>query len=981
MKKIMVLGISVLACLGGSLFGTEPVRTVDLRCESMTNPLGVDETKPHLSWRLESEHPGEKQTAYHVLVASSPDGLDKGAGDLWDSGKVDSGQSIHVAYTGKPLSSKVTYYWKVRTWDKEGRPGVWSESANWTMGFLNPEDWSAQWIGPPPSELEQSEVVLKKAIYKTVDDRVRVDVTEKVREEFERDKQFDVHFNKLGGDPAPREAKEMVVEYEINGKPAVASVRGLKMLRLSTDPGEPAYHFRKEFDLAAVPGSAKVTVNSAAYFELYINGAKVGKDVLTPAVPNVDYQTFYVTYDVSKYLREGKNCMGLWLGKGWAKRIEVRAQLDAVAAGKRVTVNTDTSWKTHKSGMYKIGGWKWNDFGGEHLDARKLIPGWSNPQLDTSSWKAAVATKGPEVPVSSQICPLNRIGEEIVAVSVKPISHGRYEIDFGKALTGWLRFKMPKLEPGTVITMTFADVRHGPNRYQDFNQVSKFVSAGRPGEVFEHKFNYAGFRYVLIAGLPSAPAKEDAMALLIDSDLDFAGSFECSNELFNRIHAVNKWTQRALNLGGYYVDCPHRERMGYGDGQVAVEGFMTSFRADRFYRKWLEDWRSLQKPNGGLPNSTPLGLGGGGPGWGGIISAISWRHYLYYGDRRILQENYDAIRRYVDHLESICKDDVLRKYGGQWAFIGDWVAPRREMGTNNWPSFTAAELFNNCYRINQMELLKQMALVLNKPDDVARYTKRLAEIRPKVHAAFYDAKKKEYVIDEQAYYIMPLMTGVVPESERAALLKKLEKNILDKNKGHLDTGMLGTYFMMEYLRETGRNDLVFTMFSQTTYPSWGHMLAKGATTLWEQWNGGWSQIHSCFTSPDNWFYQGLAGIQADPEAPGLKNVIIKPEFVGDPPSRGSSGVAGLTWVKAHHDSPYGRIVSNWKREGELVIMDVAIPPNSTATVYVPAKTDADVTVNGQQLSNADHVTFLRMEGDRAVLKVGSGKYIFSSVEH
>ena len=223
------------------------------------------------------------------------------------------------------------------------------------------------------------------------------------------------------------------------------------------------------------------------------------------------------------------------------------------------------------------------------------------------------------------------------------------------------------------------------------------------------------------------------------------------------------------------------------------------------------------------------------------------------------------------------------------------------------------------------------------------------------------------MIDEQSYYIMPLMTGVVPETLRATIIKKLEQNILVKNEGHLDTGMLGTYFMMETLRDLGRNDLAFTMFNQTTYPGWGYMLAEGATTFWEQWNGHWSRIHSCFTSPDNWLYQGPAGIQPDPAAPGFKNVIIKPAIVGD-----------LTWVKAHHDSPYGRIVSNWKRDGNKLSMEVTIPANSTATVYMPTASVADVRENGKNITKVPGVTFLRMESGRAVLTVASGHYSFVS---
>ena len=1052
----------------------------DLRCESLSNPVGIDETEPRLSWRIESETFGEKQTAYHIMVASSPEKLKQGVGDLWDSGKVPSDQSVHVAYAGKPLESRIPCFWKVMVWDKDGKASGWSEIAHWRMGLLNPDDWTAEWIGAPltvaapTTPAGNNELIVKKATYRTLDGSVAVDVTAIMQRELAKKKPFTVHFKTLGGDPAPGVVKELVVDYVVNGKSGTARAKDFAELNLPRpkaiaggndafvvkkatlrtsdnkvskdvtevmqkvlknrspyrvnfaifggDPaprvnkelvveyvadGKPGTEkgagakridlfkgrkkvfppsraplFRKEFDLAAAPDSAIVTVHSPGYFEVYINGEKVGTDVLSPAVSRLDAQTFYVSYDVAPYLRPGKNCLGLWLGKGWADNLAVRAQLDAIVAGKPVTIGTDTSWQTRSSGLVRIGGWVWGDFGGERLDARELVPDWNQPGVNTDSWSAALPAKPPAGPVRSHPCPLNRIGETIPAVAVTPLEDGKYEIDFGVALTGFLRMKMPELEPGTVVTMTFADIRPEENLYdkrknrkpdyQHFEQISEFISAGKPDEVFEHKFNFAAFRYVIIEGLPSAPAKEDATAYLVDSDLEDAGSFECSSDLFNSIHRVNKWTQRCLNLGGFYVDCPHRERMGYGDAQVATEGFMSNFRADRYYRKWLKDWRLVQGSDGNLKHSAPFGKGSGGPGWGGLLSAITWRHYLYYGDPRVLEENYDAIRRYVDFIETQCKEGVLRKYG---RFIGDWVPPGRGMDSKNHPSTEAAEVFNNGYRLNQIELLTKMADVLGKTDDAARYRKLLTEARTKVHAALYNAKKQEYVIDEQAYYVMPLMTGITPEDLRPALLKKLEENILVKKDGHLDTGMLGTYFMMEYLREIDRNDLVFTMFNQTTYPSWGYMLEQGATTLWEQWNGYWSRVHSCFTSPDNWFYQGLGGIQADPAAPGFKHVIIKPAIVGD-----------LTWVKTYHDSSYGRIVSNWQRDpstplragGDRLTMEIAIPANSTATVYVPAGSAGDVTVNGQPLKKAAHVTFLRMENGKAVLKVGSGEYRITS---
>jgi alpha-L-rhamnosidase len=864
---------------------------------------------------------GIRQTAYQILVASTPEILAKDQGDLWDSGKVASDRSVHIDYQGKPLASGVVCHWKVKAWttnaDGEEEATEWSAPAFWRMGVLQATDWRGKWISHDDENLNI------------------------------------------------------------------------------------APWMRKSFDLPTVPTRAFVTVNIAGYAELYINGQKVGADVLTPAVSDNTKQVFYNTYDVTSLLKPGRNTIGLWMGRGMATRTDtgankmtpalphVRAQIEAEIDGKPWVLGTDASWKTSVSSYTRSGGTHHNDFGGERVDPSAHIANWSSPDFDDKGWKNAVEVEVPKGEAVAQQAPLNRIGKEIPAVAVNDLGGGRYEIDFGTALTGWMRLKMPAwnsegsaTQPKrAVVRMTFADKKHygvkvgfggkpeplPDGSYQHFNQVSEFVSTGKPGEVFEHKFNYAGFRYVLVEGLPVAPKKEDAVAMLVESDLEPVGAFECSNELFNRISRVNQWTQRSLNLGGYFVDCPHRERLGYGDGQVAAEGFMTSFGAYGFYRKWLMDWRIRQGADGYMPHVAPFAMGGGGPGWPGLLSAITWRHYLYYGDKRVLEENYDAIRRFVDNLESRSKDGVMPAYGGTWDFIGDWVPPERGMDTQNWPNRPAAELFNNCYRIQQLEILKNIASVLGKKDEVERCEARLATARAAVHAAFFDKAAGNYGIDEQAYYVMPLLAGVTPESERPALLQKLEKNILEKNKGHLDAGMLGTYFMMEHLRAIGRNDLVFTMFNQTTYPGWGYMLEQGASTLWEQWNGFWSHIHSCFTSPDNWFYQGLAGIQTDPDAPGFKNTIIKPAIVGD-----------VTWVKSHHDSPYGRIVSNWKREGEKVTMDVTIPPNSTATVFVPAKDAAGVTESGKPAGEAEGVKFLRTENNAAVYAVGSGDYQFQS---
>jgi alpha-L-rhamnosidase len=575
----------------------------------------------------------------------------------------------------------------------------------------------------------------------------------------------------------------------------------------------------------------------------------------------------------------------------------------------------------------------------------------------------------PEIPADAQKGPPMRVLKTLPAVACTnipvPGKATTYEMDFGTNLTGWLKLRLRGLRAGQIITIQYADKK---NPYQTFNQSDRFISAGKAEEEFCSKFNYHGFRYAIIEGLPAAPVLSDAEAQLIGSDWETCGDFSCSSALFNRMHEVNLWTIRSLSQSGFLSDCPHRERLGYGDGQVSIESCIMNFRMAPFYEKWATDWFDGAEPDGYLPHTAPhYKSGGGGPGWGGCAQALTWRNFLYYSDKRTVERNYDSCRRYIEAIGSHAKDGVVRAFGGKWDFIGDWVPPGRGMDTDKWPPKPAAELFNNCYLLYLQEQLAEMADALGRPEDARACRAELARVRPLVHAAFYEKEQQIYVLDEQSYQLMPLLSGIVPEELRATILRKLEDGIIVNRKGHLDTGMLGTYFLLNYLNEIGRSDLIFTMVNQTTYPGWGYMLDQGATTWWEQWNGYWSNIHSCFTSLDGWFYQGLAGIQADPAAPGFRKIIIKPAIVGD-----------LTWVKAHHDSPYGLISSSWRRDGNKLTMAVTIPANTTATVYLPTQDPSGVSESGKSAAKAKGVKFLQMENGTAIFTVGSGTYRFQS---
>ena len=870
----------------------------DLRCEFRVDPLGIDTSRPRLSWVLESKDRGARQTAYQVVVAG-----------IWDSGKIASDQSQNIEYGGKPLASGTRYEWKARVWDHAGRVSAWSKPATWTMGLMNPQNWTARWIS---TEMETP-----------------------------------------AGPPI---------------MPAAAVTR--------PDPLDAPY-VRRDFDLAAVPTSALASVNVMGFYELYVNGNKVGPNVMGPALTNYGKRSLYESYDLTPYLRKGRNCIGLWLSRGWYwKMIKAkpnpavqhdtaiaRMQLDLLVEGRPLRIVTDGDWRCKSSGRSLLGTWSWKDMGGELVDARRADPRWADPETEVSAWYPVTEVVAPAIPADAQKCPSMRVLKTIPAISCTTLGDGKYRLDFGTQLTGWLKVRLHGQEAGHTIAIEYADKLEP---LQTLKQIDRFICAGDAEEEFCSKFNYHGFRWAIVEGLAAAPQLADAEAQLIGADFETRGGFACSSEQLNRMHAVNLWTIQCLSQSGFLSDCPHRERLGYGDGQVSVESCLMNFGLQPFYDKWSTDWVDGANPqNGYMPHTAPQGYGGGGPAWGGAGQALTWRNHLNYHDTRIVERNLDACRRHIDAIEALAKDGVVRAFGGKWDFIGDWVPPERGMDTKNWPPQPAAELFNNCYRLYLREQWARMADVLGRHDEAKASRTELERLRPLVHAAFYDRDKQLYVLDEQSYYLMPLMTGVVPEELRPTILKKLEECIRVTRQGHLDTGMLGTYFLLNYLMEIGRNDLVWLIVTQKDYPGWGYMLEQGATTWWEQWNGYYSQIHSCFTSLGGWFYQGLAGIRPDPTAPGFKHIIIKPAVVGD-----------LTWVQCHHDSSYGRIVSSWKKAGGTLTLEITIPTNTTATIFVPARDAASVTESGQAAAQAKGVKFQRMQNGAAVYEVGSGSYQF-----
>lgn len=877
------------------------VTITNLTCEYLKDPLGIDETKPRLSWQLKSVQRGQKQTAYHIIVASSSEKLEKNIGDLWDTRKVQSDQSILVAFNGIPLESRMPCYWKVRIWDKDAKGSVWSEPAEWSMGLLKSEDWKANWIGTPR-------------------------------------------------------------------------------------PGTAPY-YRQSFNIDIMPKRATFYIAALGYFELFVNGQKVGDEVLAPAVSNYSKRSYYRSYDISSLLKKGKNSLGIWMGTGWYSpglpgvkhhSPVVRAQLELSGNGIQQTVVTDTSWETRPSERKLIGEWRWGKFGGEQLDARNIDLNWWQEEKSAQDWVPVVVAEVADVPCTAQTCRGN-IGFAIITPqTVEVLDEETMLVDFGTNLTGMMQMKFRNLKPGQKISMYYADldgrqeeekwrVKLARKDFAIYGQRDEFISAGGREETFKNVFNYHAFRYVLIEGLSYLPDTADMAAIAVETEVAETGTFSCSNNLYNRIHKMVRWTYRCLNLGGQTVDCPHRERLGYGDGQTIMDLGCFNFDAVPLYAKWSRNWWDEQGEDGFVPFTAPSPHNtGGGPAWGAMCIMVPWKTYLFSNDRRLLEEGYPVMKKYMEYLNSYCKDGVLEDIfpGEKWPNLGDWVPPRRGMDKTDWVEDSSRQFFNNCYRVYLMQIMQKVATLLGRDDDVKAFEQEITFAQKKIHKVWFNQNDNTYANGEQPYLIFPLKTGVTPEHLRKAVFEKYIETLLGKDKGHLNTGMIGTQIMTDYLLEIDRNDLIDTYVNKKTYPGWGYMIEKGATTCWEQWNGYFSQIHSCFPYIGGWFYRGLAGIQWDSETPGFKHVILRPGLV-----------KSVDWVKCSYESPYGKIISNWKLENNSFTWDISVPPNTLATVCVPGKNS---TESGLPAENALGVSFLKNEEGYTVFRVEPGVYNFES---
>ncbi len=746
---------------------------------------------------------------------------------------------------------------------------------------------------------------------------------------------------------------------------------------------------RKTFTLDDRPERAAAYVNALGYYELYVNGKKVDDAVLAPAVVDYSRRNWYVTHDIASYLIKGRNSVALWLGRGWYVKGHpgvvydgplVRAQFEiALPGGKAVNVETDGTWKAKASPITPLGkGTAFGDYGGEHYDAQLDLPDWNAASLDDSAWEAAATFDPPRAATSAQMVEPNRILETLKPVKIDKTAAGGWLIDMGKNFTGWLELRLPaNMAAGRNLKIEFADDPPTGNRYATFNQRDEYVTRAGAGQTVRSRFNYHAFRYAHVTGLDQAPAPADIRGYFIRTAYSRAGEFESSNELLNRIYRLVTWTYQCLTLGGYVVDCPTRERLGYGgDAGTSIETGMFNFDTGGLYNRWSANWRDAQDPQSGdLPYTAPNypDQGGGGPMWSGFVVTMPWQLYLNYGDKRALETNYPMIQKWLAFAETKTKDHILEPYVSigirqmQWNYLGDWVAPHRDAAGQDIARNTVdARFINNCHYLYTLELAAKIASVLGKPADSALYAARANTLRRTLHAQFFDAAKNSYATGEQPYLAFPLLIGVAPPEVRAAVLKNLEETIRVKNTGHFDAGMHGLYFLLKELMEEDRNDLIFEMATKKDYPGWGNMLEKGATTSWESWTGG-SHIHDTLISIGAWFIEGIGGIRVDENAPGFRHFLLKPAPVGD-----------LTFASTRYKSMHGTIVSDWRIENGVLHAATTVPPGTTATLYLPGVGPEAITESGRPATGAKGVKLSGTEKGKAVFELAAGHYEFAS---
>ena len=741
------------------------------------------------------------------------------------------------------------------------------------------------------------------------------------------------------------------------------------------------YPFLKyNFMIQDIPDYAPAFVASVGFHELYINGKKVGDAVLTPSVSDLRNRVLYSSYDIAPYLKTGENNIVIWLASGWANfkdknpiasfNVDKSPLCKAQFKVNKGWLSTDGSWKFTPSNTSHLGEWQNSNFGGDFVDDSGRNIKWTQYNNNENFWTNVDEVKC-NLKVSSDFIEHNRRVKKRSAIAVKKLADGKYQFKMDKIYTGWISALL-KGRPGQKIQISASS---WPEKEEEFNQ-RNIIIVDESGEAsFSNRFTYHQVEYITISGIDYEPELADVKGYQVTNDRARKGDFECSNELLNKIYNYTSYTYESLSTGGMTVDCPHRERLGYGgDGHSSLDIALDAFASHSFFTKWAQDWVDIQDKNGRINHTAPTLGGGGGPAWSGFILTMPWDVYLNYGDIRILENTFSAAQKWLAYLEKNENDksllDVVSpgkwKYSGdkRWLFLGDWANPRR-----NEESFTSeAALFNNCYYVYVLKIAANIAEILEMKETALKYRSKAMEISDAVNLNFYNPENNTYIDSRQTHLVLPLIAGVVPEKDISKVEAKLKEEILLEQNGHFDTGIHGTYFLVKYLTENNHHDLLYTLTSQTTYPSYGEIIERGEITWPEYWSESNSRVHGCLNGIGGWFQRGILGIQINPKTVGYKEFIVKPAFHDS-----------LQWAKGQHVSSFGSIKVSWEKTEESYLLELTVPENTTATVFIPAKAESDIWENNKPISHSEEIQLKGFENNVAELKLGSGDYHFKTI--
>ena len=895
-----------------------------IKCDGFENPVGTKNI-PDFSWILKSDKRGQIQTAYQIIVSSDRGIIKKKTGDIWDTGKIQSGQSAWISYQGPQLQPGKQYFWKVRVWNGTDKPSPWSTTGKFVTGLFDKNDWNgAKWIG-----------------YEEIPDSLLL----------------------------------------VPGVHGAGNNLGDVAKKRSTVP-----YFRKEFSLEKKITQAFVFVSGLGQYELYINGDKIGDHFLSPGWSDYRKTYFYNTFNVTENLNQGSNMIGTIVGNGFyninreryrklviaygAPKMILKLEVQYIDGSKEIIVSDET-WKTYFSPVTFS-----SIYGGEDYDARLEQDGWDKPEFNDANWKPALVVKEPLGILQPKNDHPVKVAEVIDHKKISLQKNSIYVYDFEQNASGIIKIKIKgekgqevRFTPGELIgedSLVTQKATGGPYYFT-------YALKGENEEIWMPRFTYYGFRYVQADGAVPAnypnpgklPVISNIQLLHTRNSSPEVGSFKCSNELFNSIYDLINWSIKS-NMASVATDCPHREKLGWLE-QTHLMGNSIKFIYDihNLYDKIIDDMIEAQLENGLVPDIAPeyVPFAGGfrdSPEWGSACVILPWDTYQWYGDIEAVRKAYPMMKRYLNYLHELSDNNILSHGLGDWYDLG-LKSPGEAQLTPKALTATSIYFYDN-------KLMAEMAALTGEVEDALYYNKMAEEIRNSFNLTFFNEESKTYSTGSQTAYAMPLFFGMVDEKYRPDVVDNLIKSIND-NKKALTAGDVGYRYLIRVMEEEGHSQLIYEMNSKTDVPGYGYQLSKGATALTESWAAlkYVSNNYMMLGHLMEWFYSGIGGIRQATDSKSYDNILIAPEIVGD-----------LTWAETTFNTIHGEILNSWEIAENNFILKIKIPANCKAVVALPQADPDKITENNKPIRNLKEVRIINEADGKTMCKISSGEYLFKT---